>query len=69
MGEHRGYSCDGGCGASTVLDKATDSVTRNGWFITYAPPGYPTLFTCSTECLVRAAEAIGGRGLRSLPNV
>lgn len=62
MAELRGYTCDGGCGASTVLDRPVDMLARQGWFTTYTPDGYPTLHTCSASCLVRALERIGWRG-------
>lgn len=63
MGEHTGYTCDGGCGANAIKEGPGDSIARQGWFTTFTPTGYPTLYTCSMECLIHALQGIGGRGL------
>lgn len=62
MPEIKGYTCDGGCGATTMVERSHESVTRNGWYITYGPTGMPTLYTCSPPCLMRALESHGWRG-------
>lgn len=68
MAEIKCYSCDGGCGATTALDHPVDSLAVHGWSVTYTPTGYPTLFTCSLVCLMRACERLGARGSeRTLP--
>lgn len=67
MGEIKGYTCDGGCGSTTMLERSHENVTRNGWFMTFTPDGCPTLHTCSPPCLVRALEAVGWRGAFGLP--
>jgi hypothetical protein len=62
VAEIKGYTCDGGCGATTALDSQPgDSLAQHGWSTTFTPHGYPTLYTCSMPCLIRAAERIGGR--------
>lgn len=66
MSEIRGFTCDGGCGATAVLDRPHEPVTRNGWFTTFGPAGYPTMHTCSLQCLIRTAEHHGGRNEREL---
>lgn len=60
MGELKAYTCDGGCGATTMLDHSSDSVTHNGWNITYTPAGQPTIYTCSLICLGRVAVRLEG---------
>lgn len=63
MGELRGYTCDGGCGATTVLDSIGDSLSRVGWFYVITPAGMPTLTACSPECTVRAIQRVSQRAL------
>ena len=53
MSKHEGYQCDGGCGATLVIEPS-DSTTRHGWFRTFTPNRLPTLDCCSAECLTRA---------------
>lgn len=64
MGEMRGYTCDGGCGATTVLDHVTDMLGHHGWWHCFTPDGMPTLYACSAECL---ALAVGRVAQRRLP--
>jgi hypothetical protein len=51
MTEHRGYECDGGCGATVVLHGVADTLARHGWFTTFGPEGGKTLHCCSRTCL------------------
>lgn len=60
MVEIKGYTCDGGCGATTMVERSHESVTVNGWFLTFTPDGYPTLYTCSPTCLIRAVQGLNG---------
>lgn len=55
MGEQRGYTCDGGCGASTVID-AYDHLARVGWFSCFRAQGQRPLYACSAECMMRALD-------------
>lgn len=67
MTKHDGFQCDGGCGASLVLDP-TDSTTRHGWYRTYSPARLPTLDCCSAICLVRALDRLGVTDQTGLPH-
>lgn len=57
MGEIKGYVCDGGCGATTTTE-GIDSIARQGWWTTFTPSGYPTLYTCGPRCLIKAIGRI-----------
>lgn len=64
MAEIKGYTCDGGCGATTMSEDVADSIHRKGWFTTFTPNGWPTLHTCSAACLMRVVQRHDtGRGL------
>lgn len=63
MAEIKGYTCDGGCGATTVTETVLGSIQNEGWFTTFTPSGWPTLHTCSASCLVRALRAFAGGSL------
>lgn len=52
-----GYVCETGCGATVTIEPG-DTLTRNGWYTTYTPAGEPTLYTCSAQCLERAAHRL-----------
>jgi hypothetical protein len=69
MSEIKGYTCDGGCGATTALDSPIDTLMRHGWSVAYTPLGFPTIYACSLLCLSRAAERVWNaphdRGLRA----
>lgn len=58
MAELKAYTCDAGCGNAQMMDKASDSVTRYGWFLTFTPDGFPTWYTCSAACLARISNGI-----------
>lgn len=63
MSELRAFTCDGGCGANTILDRPAQSLADHQWLTTFTPYGLPTLHTCSVECMVRALLGIVTRGL------
>lgn len=63
MTEHRGYTCDGGCGEQTVLAYPSQSVQTQGWWTAYGPPGTAALHACSAECLVRAVDRAAQRAI------
>lgn len=63
MAEIKGYTCDGGCGATTVLDRPYEQVTRNGWLVCFRADAR-TLYACSPECMAVALVPWSVRALR-----
>ena len=66
MPKAEGYSCDGGCGASVVLERPGATLMSVGWFTCFPPPGSPTLYADSSVCMVRAIERHWGTGDREI---
>lgn len=59
MGEFRGFTCDGGCGAQIVLEHAAASLSEQGWSVNYRARGKRTLHAHSDECMIRALQGSG----------
>lgn len=55
VSEVSGFQCDGGCGASLVIDRL-DTPTAHGWAIVLTPRGEATQHACSPRCLIRAVS-------------
>jgi len=65
VAELRGFTCDGGCGATTILQQSHHSLMQYGWWHMYLPESMSprTLQTCSVECMVKAIQGVYDRAL------
>lgn len=68
--KQEGYTCDGGCGATVVLERH-QSLLDAGWWTTYPPHGAGGVIeACSAVCMLRAIsrrEPQVGQDLRPPP--
>lgn len=53
MSEMSGYTCDGGCEATTVVERG-DDLGRQRWFTLFGPRGFIPMHACSAQCMVKA---------------
>jgi len=65
--ERKGFTCDGGCGATLVI-APHESLATFGWWTTYTGDGSPTVHACSFDCLLsvlhRRAERVLPEGTK-----
>lgn len=54
--KHEGFTCDGGCGATVVLNPADvlDRLAAHGWYHLFTPGRLPTITACSSACVTEA---------------